>query len=98
MGTTSKAIEDKRRKCNSSMVEYHTKNPWIDDFESECPACEPGEAVSRLRSRERRAARENNELEKELSNRVRICGELTRLNTEFAAERDELRMNLSHQA
>lgn len=58
MGTHSKVLEVKC-KCGEYMVEYHKKSPWIDDFASECPVCEPGEAMDRLRSWERRAARED---------------------------------------
>lgn len=36
------------------------------------------------------------QLEDELSKRIRICGELTRLNTEFATERDKLREELRY--
>jgi len=61
MGTYSKILDVKCNKCDSLIVEYHKKSPWTDDFASECPKCEPGEALERLISWERRAAREENE-------------------------------------
>ena len=59
MGTHSHETSAKCKKCNSFLVEYHKKSPWIDDFDRECPKCEPGEAMERLRSWERRAAHED---------------------------------------
>lgn len=58
MSTHSTMLEKKCLTCDSHKVQYHMKNPFIDDFADECPKCEPGEALNTLNSWARSAARE----------------------------------------
>lgn len=48
---------DKLCNCGTNMVVVHLKSPFIDDFENECPKCQPGFALSILKSSERAAAK-----------------------------------------
>jgi hypothetical protein len=59
MGTSFKTIESRCKKCETSLVRYFLKSTFIDDFADECPKCAPGEAIDRLRSWDRSAARED---------------------------------------
>lgn len=51
----------KCKKCESFIIEIHMKNPFIDDFESECPECQPGQAMRFLHSTANAAAKEERE-------------------------------------
>ena len=46
------------------MIAVHMKNPFIDDFMDECPKCQPGEALSWLRTESRLAAKAEMDAEK----------------------------------
>lgn len=58
MGTHRKTLEEKCRQCGENKIEFSMKNPFIDDFASECPRCNPGSAIDSLHNWSRLAARE----------------------------------------
>lgn len=61
MGTRKEVTTDKCKICASFIVEIYMKNPFIDDFETECPKCHPGQAMNLLSARSNAAAKEERE-------------------------------------
>jgi uncharacterized Zn finger protein (UPF0148 family) len=60
MGVHKRQLDEKCKACGRPLVEYHMKNPYLDDFAKECPSCEAGEAMQMLeRSARADAAREH---------------------------------------
>ena len=45
------------KQCGGKKISVSLKSPYLDDSEEECPICEPGSALSRLRSWARANAR-----------------------------------------
>jgi hypothetical protein len=43
--------------CHTQLIRVSMKNPYIDDYQDECPACEPGSALKALNSSARAQAR-----------------------------------------
>ena len=58
MSTHTKILESKCTRCGTHLIEVSMKNPFIDDFETECPKCDPGYAREVLNRRATSAAKE----------------------------------------
>ena len=58
-------LEKKCKKCNTNLIRYSLKSPFLDDFLDGCPKCEPGEAEASLISWNRSAARAEEAMERD---------------------------------
>jgi len=61
MATHIKKLDEKCQSCGTNLIEVSMKNPYIDDYATECPKCDPGSALARLNASARSKAREENE-------------------------------------